>query len=71
MKVVPMPRDPKIEPQKGDVLEKMRRGYLFERRVRAVSDDILYQDSYNQVCASSKAAWRRWAKNADVVHHAG
>lgn len=62
-------RDPRIDPKAGDVLEKMGKRLLFVRRVRRIYGvEVYYQDGNQQVCVCFLKAWRRWAKNAEVIH---
>ncbi len=72
-----MQRDPRVDPRVGDVLRKKYQGRLFEargyieREVSEVDDpDVCYVGP--DVCEPrvSIRSWRRWAKNAKVIHAA-
>lgn len=76
-------RDPRKDPQPGDVLEKKYQGRFFEsrgyieREVNHVFRNpvegtfVTYIDT--NICAPAVllSTWRRWAKNAKVVKLAG
>jgi hypothetical protein len=73
-------RDPRIDPRPGDVLEKKYQGQYFEsrgyhqRRVVRIAGRLEYSqagwmEGSTRLCDFS--TWRRWAKNAEVIHHAG
>ena len=79
-------RDPGIYPKAGDVLRgKDRHGEPQVRRVEGVvargnqenrlADDIRYEvlstGSTGRKGSCFMSYWRRWAKDADVIHHAG
>ncbi len=70
-------RDPRKDPRPGDVLQKKFQGQYFESRgyySREVFDIDGAKVTYVgvNVCAPTITlnAWRRWAKNADIVQQA-
>lgn len=66
-------RDPRVEPRVGDRLMGVaptRPKVAFIRRVMAVRDDLVvgyWHEYYDRFCYCGPAAWRRWAKNAEVI----
>ncbi len=64
---MPEPRDPRVDPMPGD---KLRKG----KTVRTVGEQIFVHSSEvrffvgNTVCWHSRESWRKWAKNAEVLH---
>lgn len=70
-------RDPRVDPKAGDILQKKYQGQYFEsrstyaRQVDEVDDGKVTYVGEN-VCAPTMSlkSWRRWAKNAEVIHAA-
>lgn len=68
-------RDPRVDPQPGDVL---RMSYGDEYRVLAV-DSVSITDTpnkqghvdYGEKLWNLRGTWRKWAASAEVVHRAG
>ncbi len=73
-----MTRDPRKDPQPGDVAERSSKGgrYLSVRKVCMVSDELLTyremnSDQDHDVYVHIKpSSWRAWSKKATVLHAA-
>lgn len=62
-------RDPRLEPRKGDRLRQPNSESY--REVLGVSDMVHFQvSSTTLMYHAGMASWRKWAKNAEVIHRA-
>ena len=62
-------RDPKIDPQPGDVLRKKK----LQRRVTDLNGSFVHcresgPKGYERFVLDYTDQWKRWAKNAEVIH---
>ena len=70
-------RDPRTDPRPGDVLRNGEGNLEVQKKVTLVGRNLQFertQPSHQHpvyripmVCKGTKAAWRRWAKNAEVI----
>jgi myosin-crossreactive antigen len=70
-------RDPRIDPKPGDVLSAWiyninpnKVGRFIERRVLEVEGSRIRVQSGDLFITDTTTWWRRWAKNAEVLHAA-
>lgn len=60
-------RDPRV----GDVYQLTRVCCIYMRHVRGIrGNELIYQDGFQQACATTVKQFKRWAKNAEVIHRA-
>lgn len=65
-------RDPKIDPQPGDKIQRTSNSGLVSTREvkRRVDNDIFYIDRHGKEKKCWIATWMEWARLADVVNTA-
>ena len=62
-------RDPRIDPQPGDVLRKGKQERYVEHVSSGIEPDITYSSGLRHGYIF-RCNWRRWARKAKVIHAA-
>ena len=63
-------RDPRHDPQAGDIVSKdgVRRAVIrFTPASKTDGEAVTYRQGREALADASLASWRRWAKKADVI----